>query len=498
MWEEPQFGFCSFPLFTFIPGPWLAKFTGLWELGALWNGDFEQQNIAVHKQHGKVVRIGPNKYSIDDPDAVRIIYGHGTKFTKTDFYGAFRDPHMSNLFAELDVKEHSTQRRRIASLYSMTTLLSYESFIDSCTTILMDKFNKFAREHRPVEMVEWLQFYAFDVIGAITTSSTFGLMTAECDSASIIAAIHTSMTYGGLLGAYAPTLHPWISGISALLGQPSPVDPVQAYIRRQIALRRQQFASSRDEKASSTNADDGSPTTTKATDFLTKLLRLEAPAGPNTPFDTFNAAGSNIAAGSDTTAITLSAALYHLLRNPSALARLRAELAAARAAGEASDPITYAEAQRCEYLQAVLKETLRMHPAVGQPMMRRVPVGGPGVEVVPGTWLPAGAEVGVNPWVAHRNEGVWGRDAGVFRPERWLEERDDATRARMEGYSLAFGHGSRTCIGKHISLLEISKVIPQLVMNFDFEFVEPEKEWETKTAWFCKQKYQCYIKARRA
>ncbi|OMP83160.1 Pisatin demethylase [Diplodia seriata] len=407
-----------------IPGPWLAKFTGLWELGALWNGDFEQQNIAVHKQHGKVVRIGPNKYSIDDPDAVRIIYGHGTKFTKTDFYGAFRDPHMSNLFAELDVKEHSTQRRRIASLYSMTTLLSYESFIDSCTTILMDKFNKFAREHRPVEMVEWLQFYAFDVIGAITTSSTFGLMTAECDSASIIAAI--------------------------------------------------------------------------ATDFLTKLLRLEAPAGPNTPFDTFNAAGSNIAAGSDTTAITLSAALYHLLRNPSALARLRAELAAARAAGEASDPITYAEAQRCEYLQAVLKETLRMHPAVGQPMMRRVPVGGPGVEVVPGTWLPAGAEVGVNPWVAHRNEGVWGRDAGVFRPERWLEERDDATRARMEGYSLAFGHGSRTCIGKHISLLEISKVIPQLVMNFDFEFVEPEKEWETKTAWFCKQKYQCYIKARRA
>lgn len=79
---------------------------------------------------------------------------------------------MSNLFAELDVKEHSTQRRRIASLYSMTTLLSYESFIDSCTTVLMEKFNKFARERRPVEMVQWLQFYAFDVIGAITVSST--------------------------------------------------------------------------------------------------------------------------------------------------------------------------------------------------------------------------------------------------------------------------------------------------------------------------------------
>lgn len=82
---------------------------------------------------------------------------------------------MSNLFAELDVKEHSTQRRRIASLYSMTTLLSYESFIDSCTTILMEKFNKFARERRPVEMVQWLQFYAFDVIGAITVSNMSSL-----------------------------------------------------------------------------------------------------------------------------------------------------------------------------------------------------------------------------------------------------------------------------------------------------------------------------------
>jgi cytochrome P450 len=47
--------------------------------------------------------------------------------------------------------------------------------------------------------------------------------------------------------------------------------------------------------------------------------------------------------------------------------------------------------------------------------------------------------------------------------------------------------GSRTCIGKNISLLEMTKLIPQLVRNFDFELEEPDKEWDTLNVWFVKQ-----------
>ncbi|GME29203.1 Cytochrome P450 [Neofusicoccum parvum] len=458
-----------------VKGPWLARYTRLWEMFALYQGDFEKQNIALHKRHGKIVRIAPNKYTIDDPDAVRTIYGHGTKFTKTRFYEAFRMPDRSNLFAELDVKEHAMQRRRIASLYSLTNLLSYESFIDKCTAVLDDKFTKFAHEGRAVEMVEFLQFYAFDVIGAITAGNPFGLMTSERDSAGIITAIHHAMQYGGFTGLI-PEAHPWIVRAAALFSRSGVSNnAVGAYIQAQISLRR----------AGVTPADKH--------DFLTKLLQLEA-AGANTAFDTFNGCGSNIAAGSDTTAITLSAVLYHLLRAPRALAALRREIDAAAADGRVADPVTYAQAQdQLPYLQAVLKEALRVHPAVGQPLLRRVPPGG---AVVAGRWFPEGAEVGVNPWVAHSNEEVFGADAAAFRPERWLEKGEGEEAKRMEGYFLAFGHGSRTCIGKHISLLEISKVIPQLVRKFDFELVEPEKEWETATAWFTKQKFHCYIKRR--
>jgi hypothetical protein len=58
-----------------------------------------------------------------------------------------------------------------------------------------------------------------------------------------------------------------------------------------------------------------------------------------------------------------------------------------------------------------------------------------------------------------------------------------------------FGAGSRTCIGKHISLLEINKVLPQLLRQFDFEGLD-DRAWTTKNYWFVKPSYMCRVKVR--
>jgi cytochrome P450 len=70
------------------------------------------------------------------------------------------------------------------------------------------------------------------------------------------------------------------------------------------------------------------------------------------------------------------------------------------------------------YLQAVMKEAMRLHPAVGIPMSRYVPKGGAEID---GHWYPTGTVVGINAWVVHHDNGVFGEDADIFRPERWLE-----------------------------------------------------------------------------
>ena len=98
--------------------------------------------------------------------------------------------------------------------------------------------------------------------------------------------------------------------------------------------------------------------------------------------------------------------------------------------------------------------------------------------------------------MAHRNSDVFGADVDKFIPERWLV--DDEHYKRMDRYFMAvylfnalakqqFGMGSRTCVGKNISLMEMAKVIPQIVRNFDLELTYPKREWTTTNHWFVKQ-----------
>jgi len=144
------------------------------------------------------------------------------------------------------------------------------------------------------------------------------------------------------------------------------------------------------------------------------------------------------------------------------------------------------------YLQACIKEGLRVHPATGLPLARVVPKGG---AIIAGTAFPEGVVVGINSWVAHGNTSVFGPDAKTFRPERWLDSAEQS--AKMERYFIPFGHGSRTCIGKNISLMEISKLIPELVRRFDFALTDPGDKLETENVWFVKQKnFRCRVALR--
>jgi cytochrome P450 len=83
-----------------------------------------------------------------------------------------------------------------------------------------------------------------------------------------------------------------------------------------------------------------------------------------------------------------------------------------------SDMVAYNEAQNLPYFQACLKEAMRINPAVGLNITRKVPPGGAELGCHK---LPGDTEVAVNGWVLHRDTSVFGEDAEVFRPERWIE-----------------------------------------------------------------------------
>ena len=192
---------------------------------------------------------------------------------------------------------------------------------------------------------------------------------------------------------------------------------------------------------------------------------------------------SMIFAGSETTAISLSAVFHCLLANPRAYKKLMDELDRAAEDGTISDKehkkVSWSEAQKLPYLDACIQESLRLHPAAGLILERVVPP--QGIDIL-GHFIPGGTIVGCNAWVLHRRSEIFGAEVDEFRPERWLEA-SPAQLKEMKATMFNFGAGARTCIGKNISLLELYKLVPTFLRNFEIE-LKDEKEYRHYCAWF--------------
>lgn len=199
----------------------------------------------------------------------------------------------------------------------------------------------------------------------------------------------------------------------------------------------------------------------------------------------------NMIAGADTTGITLNSILYFSLKHPHVWERLKAEIPANTHTSEPT-VVSYKSVKEFPYLEAVLREAMRCHTGVAMNLERYVPEDG--LDLPNGSFVPAGSIVGVNPYIAARNKSVWGEDVEEFRPERWLrdetqetqEEYQDRLRA-MQSADFSFGAGSRSCIGKHLALLQVYKVIATLVSRYDMELAHPEREWKTHNSLFVRQ-----------
>ncbi|XP_063379486.1 cytochrome P450 4d2-like, partial [Cydia fagiglandana] len=143
-----------------------------------------------------------------------------------------------------------------------------------------------------------------------------------------------------------------------------------------------------------------------------------------------------VMAGSDTTALGAAFALLLLARHPLLQDRLRTELV--EVLGDGCGAVSAAALARLRYLDAVVREALRLYPPVPV-TVREVhdDLALPG-----GLVLPAGVAVLLNTWATHRNAAYWGADADTFRPERFLE-----APLRHPAQFMPFGYSTRNCLG---------------------------------------------------
>ncbi|KAI4365430.1 hypothetical protein MLD38_021414 [Melastoma candidum] len=165
-------------------------------------------------------------------------------------------------------------------------------------------------------------------------------------------------------------------------------------------------------------------------------------------------------AGTDTTTNTLEWAMTELLLNPEKLSKVQYEL---RNVIDHGQLVEESDLNRLPYLQAVIKETFRLHPAAPLLIPRIAGEDKP----VGGYLIPKGAQVLVNVWAMGRDPCIWGKTAGEFIPERFLGSEIDLKGHHFE--LLPFGSGRRICPGLPLAVRMLHMMLGSLLSNFDWK-----------------------------
>uniref|UniRef100_A0A5B6Z161 Geraniol 8-hydroxylase-like n=1 Tax=Davidia involucrata TaxID=16924 RepID=A0A5B6Z161_DAVIN len=165
------------------------------------------------------------------------------------------------------------------------------------------------------------------------------------------------------------------------------------------------------------------------------------------------------AAGTDTTSSTLEWAMAEILHNPKTLSKAQAELEQTIGRGH---PVEESDIARLPYLQAIVKETMRLHPAIPFLLPRKVEAD---VEIC-GFTVPKDTQVLVNAWAIGRDPSIW-VNPNLFMPERFLGSQVDVRGRDFE--LIPFGAGRRICPGLPLAVRMVHLMLGSLINSFDWK-----------------------------
>lgn len=413
-----------------------------------------------------------------------------------------------SIAAMQDKKAHANLKRPVVSIYSMSNMITFEPIVDDTIRYFLKRldetFMSGSNTGKSCDIDNWVQYcasmsfcycplvltsiVAFDVVGEFTLSSRFGFLEQGQDIENMLHDLDAQFSYNGCIQTMP------------ILDKLLKKNPIYMYLKsptNKFILKARSLIHSRLSREKQT----GRP------DLMDRFLEAQQKhPGIVTNQILGNYVATNFIAGSDTTAIVLRAILYYAIRTPGVLAKLREELDSSGT----TYPVPYKIAQHLPYLDATIREAMRMHHIVSVLFERTVPASG--YTLPNGTKLPQGTVIGMIPWTLNFDEEIWGPEPDSFKPERWLQGEGEAKDvfekrlAVMKHNDFSFSYGPRVCLGRHIATLEVWKVMPTMLGLLDvsgsflhlawnwshanleqIEFVHPEKEWRVEGSFFARQ-----------
>ncbi|KAF5568406.1 cytochrome P450 monooxygenase [Fusarium phyllophilum] len=449
------------PLSAF-PGPISAAFSSKW-LYRICSTTFPEDVLKeLHKKYGRVfhtkaLRIAPNEIHISDPSIYKIIYSQTAPYEKPDsFYQCFNNPH--SLTSETDQSLHRERRRLLNPYFSKKAVGDLSPLVWSKIEKLENKLRIFKG---PLDAYDAVRCLTVEVI----TKFCFGIDVDLIDENQV-------SFQAGFLDTFDAASHTIVDMVFApTFNRLKFIIPMPILVRidKEIAnlLRLGEWAQDclNHWAKGATLADQSSyPIIFDCLEHL--------------PDRTKKAQAVDIlAAGSDTTALTLTYGIFHILSNPAVKQRLVDELDAALP--DAGTNPSLSELEKLPYLvynaflssrgllanvfnqTSCMKESLRIASPVPGRLPRIVPKGKAPL-IVDGKVIPSGTIVGMSAYSMHRDENIWGQDAYEFKPERWLDGADK----KLDQFLCPFSKGQRSCIGQNLAMAEIRLMFAMFFRRF--------------------------------
>ncbi|KAH7084025.1 cytochrome P450 [Paraphoma chrysanthemicola] len=468
-----------------VPGPFWPSISRTWLMYHHHKGDIEIVERALHTKYGPLLRIAPDEVVCAKPEYLPHIYPTTKPLQKTDWYHPWRPQGLDSqpdLFTQTDEKAHSAYRKVVGGVYSFSSIAKNEANMDEILSLFMDRLNNFADKGEPFDFGMWLEMYSFDNVGVALFGQAFGFLKDSVDYRNYIHSVHLAMPFLTLLTVTPSYTRPFLLLVAVciprLLKAVLAVEDIKksAILETQAAMER------------------SVEVTGKRPDLMSQLLAIVQDKGDKVNYthkDITSDMWVGIMAGADSTSITMRSIFYFLMKNPAKLVKVRAEVDEAFEKGALSSPVQYGPASSLPYLNAVVREAVRLFPAFAVSQPRYVPHHG--MELC-GTFIPAGYTVGLNPAIIQHDRSVFGEDALQFVPERWLESEE---RSRlMDKAILAWGAGTRTCVGRPLALTQVYKVTAETLRRFDINMAN-DQPWKIHNASFNVQTgVICYVTQR--
>ncbi|KAF2024159.1 cytochrome P450 [Setomelanomma holmii] len=427
-----------------FPGPFWASVTRLWIAHHNILRDECELELALHKQHGSVLRITPTLLLVSDATKLPEVYNR--QANKSDHYvtGSFGET--ESLFNMKEHKVHARYRKIAAGPYAFSNVKKMEPLIDHRISKWLAKLAlRFADTGKDFNFAPWAVYMAYDIISEVGFGAPFGFVETESDVGGLIQGFHDGLRAFGLMAR----LWPFTNFIKKtplgkyLIAKPEDDSGIGMLMRFRDKLLQQRL---RDIEEGKVDRVDLLQTFIDARDDGGKPLTI-----PYIKAEILLV----LLAGADTTGTSFQAMMFYVMSEPKIYYKMMAEIDEQTRKGNLSEMPKYDEVlQHCPYYQSLCPSAPNIFPRLV----------GPAGFTLNGKFVPPGTEITCNPWLVHRDTAIYGADACEFRPERWLE--DDEQTKLYNKYSMVFGYGARVCLGKDIALMELYKAPLQFFRTF--------------------------------